>query len=58
FNAGEAKNRYGTGTFMLMISGRTIKLSENGIVTTIALGLDGDVNCALEGSVFVAGEAF
>ena len=55
FNPGEAKNTYGTGTFMLMNIGKEVKLSENGLVTTIAWGLDGEVNYALEGSVFVAG---
>ena len=57
FNPGEAKNTYGTGTFMLMNIGKEVKLSENGLVTTIAWGLDGEVNYALEGSVFVAGAA-
>ena len=55
YKAGEAKNTYGTGTFMLMNIGKEVKLSENGLVTTIAWGLDGEVNYALEGSVFVAG---
>ena len=57
FNAGEAKNTYGTGTFLLMNIGKEMKLSENGMVTTVAWGLDGEVNYALEGSVFVAGAA-
>ena len=56
-NPGEAKNTYGTCTFMLMNIGKEVKLSENGLVTTIAWGLDGEVNYALEGSVFVAGAA-
>ncbi|MBQ9155631.1 MAG: glycerol kinase GlpK [Eubacterium sp.] len=57
YTAGEAKNTYGTGTFMLMNIGKEKKLSENGLVTTIAWGLDGDVEYAFEGSVFVAGAA-
>lgn len=57
FNPGEAKNTYGTGTFMLMNIGDEMKLSQNGLVTTIAWGLNGEVNYALEGSVFVAGAA-
>ena len=57
FNAGEAKNTYGTGCFMLMNTGETPVFSQNGLVTTIAWGLDGKVNYALEGSIFVAGAA-
>ncbi|MFQ7521168.1 MULTISPECIES: glycerol kinase GlpK [Clostridia] len=57
FNAGEAKNTFGTGCFMLMNTGETPVYSENGLVTTIAWGLDGKVNYALEGSIFVAGAA-
>ena len=57
FTAGEAKNTYGTGTFMLMNTGETPVFSKNGLVTTIAWGLDGKVNYALEGSVFIAGAA-
>ena len=57
FNAGEAKNTYGTGCFMLMNTGETPVYSKNGLVTTIAWGLDGKVNYALEGSIFVAGAA-
>lgn len=57
FNAGEAKNTYGTGCFMLMNTGEKPVFSENGLVTTIAWGLDGKVNYALEGSIFVAGAA-
>ena len=57
FTAGEAKNTYGTGTFMLMNIGTEKKLSENGLVTTIAWGVDGKVEYAFEGSVFVAGAA-
>ena len=55
FNPGEAKNTYGTGCFMLMNTGETPVFSNNGLVTTIAWGLDGKVNYALEGSIFVAG---
>lgn len=57
FSAGEAKNTYGTGCFLLMNTGETPVFSENGLVTTIAWGLDGKVNYALEGSIFVAGAA-
>ena len=57
FTAGEAKNTYGTGTFMLMNIGTEKKLSENGLVTTIAWGVDGKVEYAFEGSVFIAGAA-
>lgn len=57
FNAGEAKNTYGTGCFMLMNTGEKPVYSKNGLVTTIAWGLDGKVNYALEGSIFVAGAA-
>ena len=55
FNPGEAKHTYGTGCFMLMNTGETPVYSQNGLVTTIAWGLDGKVNYALEGSIFVAG---
>ena len=57
FNAGEAKNTYGTGCFLLMNTGEKPIFSKNGLVTTIAWGLDGKVNYALEGSIFVAGAA-
>ena len=57
FNAGEAKNTYGTGAFLLLNTGDRPVFSKNGLVTTIAWGLDGKVNYALEGSVFVAGAA-
>ena len=57
FTAGEAKNTYGTGCFLLMNTGEKPVFSENGLVTTIAWGLDGKVNYALEGSIFVAGAA-
>lgn len=55
FNAGEAKNTYGTGCFLLMNTGELPVFSENGLVTTLAWGLDGKVNYALEGSIFIAG---
>ncbi|MDE7029515.1 MAG: glycerol kinase, partial [Lachnospiraceae bacterium] len=55
--AREAKNTYGTGCFLLMNTGEKPVFSENGLVTTIAWGLDGKVNYALEGSIFVAGAA-
>lgn len=57
FQAGEAKNTYGTGCFLLMNTGETPVFSKNGLVTTIAWGMDGKVNYALEGSIFVAGAA-
>ena len=57
FHPGEAKNTYGTGCFMLMNTGEKPIFSKNGLVTTIAWGLDGKVNYALEGSIFVAGAA-
>jgi len=57
FNPGEAKNTYGTGCFLLMNTGDKAILSKKGLLTTIAIGLDGKVQYALEGSVFVAGAA-
>ena len=57
FAAGEAKNTFGTGGFLLMNTGETPVLSRNGLVTTVACGLNGKVNYALEGSIFVAGAA-
>ena len=57
FSEGEAKNTYGTGCFLLMNTGERPVFSENGLVTTIAWGLDGKVHYALEGSIFVAGAA-
>lgn len=57
FQAGEAKNTYGTGGFLLMNTGEEPVFSESGLLTTIAWGLDGKVNYALEGSVFVSGAA-
>lgn len=55
FAAGEAKNTYGTGCFLLMNTGDKPFVSRNGLVTTIAIGLGGKVQYALEGSVFVGG---
>lgn len=57
FHPGEAKNTYGTGCFLLMNTGYEPVSSGNGLVTTIAWGLDGKVTYALEGSIFVAGAA-
>lgn len=57
FTPGQVKNTYGTGCFMLMNTGETPVYSKNGLVTTIAWGLDGKVEYALEGSIFVAGAA-
>lgn len=57
FEKGQAKNTYGTGCFLLMNTGESPVYSKNGLVTTIAWGIDGKVNYALEGSVFVAGAA-
>ena len=55
FQKGEAKNTYGTGCFLLMNTGEEMYLSQNGLLTTIAIGLGGKVQYALEGSVFVGG---
>ncbi|MFK5883156.1 MAG: glycerol kinase GlpK [Candidatus Izemoplasma sp.] len=57
FEKGEIKNTYGTGCFMLMNTGEKLVQSKNGLLTTIAYSLDGNVVYALEGSVFVAGSA-
>lgn len=57
FEKGEAKNTYGTGCFLLMNTGEKPIYSKNGLVTTIAWGIEGKVNYALEGSIFVAGAA-
>ncbi|WIY62236.1 glycerol kinase GlpK [Bacillus arachidis] len=57
FGEGMAKNTYGTGCFMLMNTGETAVVSEHGLLTTIAWGLNGKVEYALEGSIFVAGSA-
>lgn len=55
FEPGEAKNTYGTGCFLLMNTGDKPFVSQNGLVTTIAISLNGKVQYALEGSVFVGG---
>lgn len=57
FRPGDAKNTYGTGAFLLMNTGDKPVFSKNGLVTTIAWGIGGKVEYALEGSVFVAGAA-
>jgi glycerol kinase len=57
FEPGMAKNTYGTGCFMLMNTGEKIQHSKNGLITTIAWGLNNKVEYALEGSVFIAGAA-
>ncbi|MGN7469591.1 glycerol kinase GlpK [Brevibacillus sp. SAFN-007a] len=57
FAEGAAKNTYGTGCFMLMNTGEKAVASKNGLLTTIAWGVDGKVEYALEGSIFVAGAA-
>ena len=55
FAPGQAKSTYGTGCFLLMNTGEKPVFSQNGLVTTVAWGLDGRVDYALEGSIFVAG---
>ena len=55
FEVGEGKNTYGTGCFLLMNTGETPFISKSGLITTIAVGIDGKVQYALEGSVFVGG---
>ncbi|MGX7149192.1 glycerol kinase GlpK [Enterococcus ureasiticus] len=57
FEKGMVKNTYGTGAFIVMNTGEKAILSENGLLTTIGYGIDGKVNYALEGSIFVAGSA-
>jgi glycerol kinase len=57
FTPGSAKNTYGTGCFLLMNTGSEAPTSKRGLVTTVAWGLDGAVEYALEGSIFVAGAA-
>ncbi|MCY1606645.1 glycerol kinase GlpK [Staphylococcus pettenkoferi] len=57
FERGDVKNTYGTGGFMLMNTGEEAVTSESGLLTTIAYGLDGKINYALEGSIFVSGSA-
>jgi glycerol kinase len=55
FEKGEAKNTYGTGCFLLMNTGDELHYSKNGLLTTIAIGIDNKVEYALEGSVFIGG---
>lgn len=55
YKAGDVKNTYGTGCFLLMNTGEKMIESKNGLLTTIAVGIDGKVQYALEGSVFVGG---
>jgi len=57
YEPGDAKNTYGTGCFMLMNTGSKIYTSKHGLLTTIAWGIDGKVEYALEGSTFIAGAA-
>lgn len=57
FKPGMVKNTYGTGCFVLMNTGQEMIRSKNGLLTTIAWGIDGRVSYALEGSVFIAGAA-
>ncbi|MBM7856113.1 glycerol kinase [Desulfohalotomaculum tongense] len=57
YQPGMAKNTYGTGCFMLMNTGDKVYDSQNGLLTTIAWGIDGKVEYALEGSIFIAGAA-
>lgn len=57
FEPGMSKNTYGTGCFMLMNTGKQRPVSDAGLITTIAWGLDGEVEYALEGSIFIAGAA-
>ena len=57
FNPGELKNTYGTGAFLLMNIGEKPTITDSGLITTIAWGVDGRINYALEGSVFVCGAA-
>ncbi|WP_163653244.1 glycerol kinase GlpK [Listeria sp. PSOL-1] len=57
FESGMAKNTYGTGCFLLMNTGDKAVRSNNGLLTTLAWGIDGKVEYALEGSIFVAGSA-
>ena len=57
YSPGMAKNTYGTGCFMLMLTGEKLVHSENGLLTTIAWGINNKVEYALEGSIFIAGAA-
>ncbi|MBR6735843.1 MAG: glycerol kinase GlpK [Oscillospiraceae bacterium] len=55
FDPGEAKNTYGTGCFLLMNTGKDLPKSENGLLTTVACSIDGEITYALEGSIFIGG---
>jgi len=55
FNPGDSKNTYGTGCFLLMNTGKKPCQSENGLLTTIGIGINGDIQYALEGSIFLGG---
>lgn len=57
FDVGELKNTYGTGSFLLMNTGKEPYLSSDGLITTVAWGIDGEITYALEGSVFTCGAA-
>ncbi len=57
FDKGMIKNTYGTGSFIIMNTGERMELSNNNLLTTIAYGIDGKINYALEGSIFIAGSA-
>lgn len=57
YDKGSVKNTYGTGAFIVMNTGTEPKLSDKGLLTTIAYGINGEVTYALEGSIFVAGSA-
>ena len=57
FDKGMIKNTYGTGSFIIMNTGETMKLSKNNLLTTIGYGINGKVYYALEGSIFIAGSA-
>lgn len=57
FHPGMVKNTYGTGSFILMNTGNEVIISEKGLLSTIAWGLDGKIEYALEGSIFIAGAA-
>jgi glycerol kinase len=57
FRVGESKCTYGTGAFLVLNTGKEIKYSKNGLLTTIAWGIDNQITYALEGSVFIAGAA-
>lgn len=57
FEKGMVKNTYGTGAFIIMNTGKEPIISDNGLLTSLAYGIDGEVNYALEGSIFVAGSA-